>query len=410
MTVLGRDTSERLRDCAAVQGFVERVCFKTGPPGLVGTELEWLVAFADAPHEQVPIALLRTLLDAAGPPPRGSSLTYEPGGQLELSSPAFPGPTACWQALAEDADHVRAALASAGVVLLDTAIDPLREPRRQLVHPRYDAMEAYFAAAGPDSAETGPVMMTATAALQVNLDIGEDTHEAARRWDQLHDLGPVMVATFANSPLHAGRETGWKSARQRVWQRLDLERTSMPTGTDPATAWTQYALDAHLMLRRREGDDWSVQHGTTFHDWVVSDDPPTEADLDLHLTTLFPPVRPRGWFEVRYLDAQPMRWWPVPVAVLSMLLDDADAFAAGAEACAGLGTGVEDWAAAARDGLAAPGLQDAALTCLDASLAALERRGEHPLLVDLVARFRDTYTARGRSPADDSPLDALEVR
>jgi hypothetical protein len=39
MTVIGRDTTERLRDCADVRGFVERVCFKTGPPGLVGTEL-----------------------------------------------------------------------------------------------------------------------------------------------------------------------------------------------------------------------------------------------------------------------------------------------------------------------------------------------------------------------------------
>ena len=99
MTVIGRDTSERLRDCAAVQGYVERVCFKTGPPGLVGTELEWLVAFDDFPADPVPIRVLRQLLDAAVPPPRGSSVTYEPGGQLELSSPAFRGPTACQQAV-----------------------------------------------------------------------------------------------------------------------------------------------------------------------------------------------------------------------------------------------------------------------------------------------------------------------
>ena len=77
MTVLGRDTSERLVDCAAVQGFVRRVCFKTGPPGLVGTELEWIVAFADDPTRPVPLSLLRDLLDAAGPPPRGSRVTYE---------------------------------------------------------------------------------------------------------------------------------------------------------------------------------------------------------------------------------------------------------------------------------------------------------------------------------------------
>lgn len=46
VTVAGRDTSQRLVDCAAVRGFVRRVCFKTGSPELVGTELEWLVASA----------------------------------------------------------------------------------------------------------------------------------------------------------------------------------------------------------------------------------------------------------------------------------------------------------------------------------------------------------------------------
>src|SRR3954447_5002107 len=289
MPVVGRDTTERLRDCAAVRGYVERVCFKTGPPGLVGTELEWLVAEADDPTRTVPIAWLREILDAAGPVPRGSSLTFEPGGQLELSSLAFAGPSACWQALSEDAEHVRTALAASGLTLLPTAIDPHRAPHRQLVHPRYDAMEAYFAAAGPDSAETGPVMMNGTAALQVNLDIGADLDEACRRWRLLHQLAPVLVATFANSPVHAGSFTGWKSVRQHVWQRLDLERTTMPSGTDPADAWAQYALDAHVMLRRRDSGDWQVPYGTTFADWLGSDDPPSQDDLDLHLTTLFPP-------------------------------------------------------------------------------------------------------------------------
>ena len=405
MTVLGRDTTERLRDCAAVQGFVKRVCFRTGPPGLVGTELEWLVVSTAEPTASVPIPLLRDLLDAAGPPPRGSRITYEPGGQLELSSPAFRGASACWEALSEDAEHIRRPLEAAGLRLLPTAIDPFRTPARQLVHPRYDAMEAYFASAGGESAEVGPVMMTSTAALQVNLDIGTDADDAARRWRLLHTVGPTMVAAFANSPVHAGRDTGWKSARQRVWQHLDHSRTSVPVGPDPATAWAHYVLDAPLMLRRRDGDDWRTAPGRTFRDWVADDaDAPDADDLSVHMTTLFPPVRPRGWFEVRYLDAQPWRWWPVPMAVLTALVEDAGASALAEDACAGL----DDWEAAARDGLESPGLQDAALACFGAALPALTHRREHPDLVALVAAFRDRYVALGRSPADD-PLDLLEA-
>ena len=120
------------------------------------------------------------------------------------------------------------------------------------------------------------------------------------------------------------------------------------------------------------------------------------------MTTLFPPVRPRGWFEVRYVDAQPWQWWPVPMAVLTALLEDPVAGAAAAHACAGL----DDWEAAAREGLTAPGLQAAAGACFDAALTALAASGEHPDLVARVAAFRDRYVSLGRSPADDP----LEVR
>jgi glutamate--cysteine ligase len=399
MTILGRDTTARLVDCAAVRGFVERVCFKTGPPGLVGAELEWLVAFADRPTEAVPIHHLRELLDAAGPPPRGSTITYEPGGQVELSSPAFSGATACWQALDEDAVHLRATLAAGGIRLLPTAIDPFRAPHRQLSHPRYDAMETYFDAVGDG---LGPVMMTSTASVQLNLDIGSDPADRDRRWQLLHTVGPTMVAAFANSPMHAGQRTGWKSARQRVWQGLDPQRTRMPVGADPVQAWTDYVLDAQVMLRERDGTDWTLDVGPTFRDWLAAEDGPSADHLTQHMTTLFPPVRPRGWFEVRYLDAQAWEWWPVPVAVLTALLEDPVASQDAVLACRGL----DDWAGAARDGLGSPGLHAAAVACFAAAVAALDRMGEHPELVARVAAFRDRYTCPGRSPADDP----LEVR
>ena len=48
--------------------------------------------------------------------------------------------------------------------------------------------------------------------------------------------------------------------------------------------------------------------------------PPTAGDLEYHLSTLFPPVRPRGHFELRMIDAQPGDGWVVPLAVASALL------------------------------------------------------------------------------------------
>ena len=46
---------------------------------------------------------------------------------------------------------------------------------------------------------------------------------------------------------------------------------------------------------------------------------PTTDDLDYHLSTMFPPVRPRGYLEIRYLDAQPGDDLGPPVRAASAL-------------------------------------------------------------------------------------------
>ena len=62
-----------------------------------------------------------------------------------------------------------------------------------------------------------------------------------------------------------------------------------------------------------------------FGDWIENGGAlgyPTADDLAYHLTMLFPPVRPRGWFEIRYLDALPSPWWEVATRVVTALLRD----------------------------------------------------------------------------------------
>ncbi|HSV40097.1 MAG TPA: ergothioneine biosynthesis glutamate--cysteine ligase EgtA [Nocardioidaceae bacterium] len=379
-------SAEDLHDCESVHGYISRICFKNGPPMRIGAELEFILAGADT-RSPVSLPHLRAALQQAPPFPGGSSLTFEPGGQVELSSPAATGLTSLMTSLQADVDQLLLGLAASGLRIVDAAVDPCRPPLRQLVSRRYDAMEAYFDSLEPGvpvSERTGRAMMTTTAATQLNLDVGST---AAHRWRLLHDLGPVLIAAFANSPTRAGRPTGWKSSRQQIWQTLDPARTAPPAGEDPIPAWSDFALDAPVMMQPARG---------TFRDWVLSGDPPSTDDLDVHLSTLFPPVRPRGWFEVRYLDAQPLRWWPVPIAVLGSLVDDPVAADLATEAAA---PARDRWRSAARIGLADPVLGDAARRCFTIALESLERHD--PLLVELVARFAEEYTQRDRCPADD---------
>ncbi|WP_067454925.1 ergothioneine biosynthesis glutamate--cysteine ligase EgtA [Actinomadura macra] len=375
------------------------VCFKTGPPGTVGAETEWFVVDARDPAAHVPGERVRDLVEAAGPPSGGSKVTYEPGGQLELSSAPFRGLKRLHRALQGDITHIEDALEPAGLALAGHGVDPVRRPHFQAEHPRYQCMRDYYVSGG--FADVGLAMMCSTASVQVCLDIGNDDADALRRWRLAHALGPVLVAAFANSPLHSGRRTGLRSSRQGIWTELDPCRTlpvlRLGTDTDPAEAWMRYALDAQVMLVHTAEGKWVSHPGMSFREWLDKGEP-DEEDLEYHLSTLFPPVRPRGWLELRMIDALPGPYWPVPVAVATALLDDpvaADTAEAATEPVAHL------WTEAARCGLAHAALAGAARTCFRAALDALPRLGA-PRLVPLVEEYAVRYVERGRSPADDA--------
>jgi len=406
------------------------VCFKTGPPRRTGVELEWLVRDQLDPLAPVPVERLRAALAQLGPLdglPNGGRITLEPGGQVELSSRPATSAVSCLQETAADLAELRAALAAAGLVLEGCGLEPYRSPERILDLPRYRAMEAYFDAAG----HWGRMMMRATASVQVNVDAGEDTGALTAgaaaanghgttgyrfRWTLVHRLGPVLVAAFANSPLWQGIPTGWRSTRQAVWAHMDPGRTRPPEADhDPRAAWARYALDARLLcLRRPEPVPWTAPPQTPLRTWLrgdTSERRPTLDDAEYHLTTLFPPVRPRGWLELRMIDAQCGDTWMVPTLLVTALLDDPVAARAAYRATESLTGGAElppwtVWLDAARHGPADPALGAAARGCFDAASDALARAGVPEPMRRAVADFARRYPQRGRCPADDQ-LDAL---
>src|SRR3954467_2352391 len=122
---------------------ISGVCFKTGPPGQVGAETEWFVVDRQGADRQGAIGGSRAAMEAAGPPPAGSRITYEPGGQLELSSPPRRGPAAAYAAIARDIAHVGAHLAEEGLALEGRGADA-RPTEFQATEGRYRCMREYF--------------------------------------------------------------------------------------------------------------------------------------------------------------------------------------------------------------------------------------------------------------------------
>ncbi|HEX2904707.1 MAG TPA: glutamate-cysteine ligase family protein [Jatrophihabitans sp.] len=343
-----------IRSVAEAREYVRGVCFKHGPPVRTGLELEWLLVDPDDPRRHPELGVLLAALGShaprslnpdspAAPLPGGGLVTIEPGGQVEISSAPHRRLDALISAMRTDEARLRQLLAPTGFVLSDRATETRRTPARVLRTPRYDAMAARFAERGP----AGDLMMCASAATQVCLDLGE-REEAPLRWRAAHMLGPVLLAAFANSPGSAAA-----SERMAAWWALDPVRTLPPLSLEIAD-YPQRALRTPV-LARRGGGSWLVEGEQTVASWLDTGRPLTTADLDLHLSMLFPPVRPQGYLELRYLDAQPAGQWLGPLVLLTALF--AGPLQPVVEICLPVGA---RWQPATEIGLADPQLAAAA--------------------------------------------------
>ena len=293
-------------------------------------------------------------------------MTLEPGGQIELSTPPADDVVAAVAALRADEQVLRARLCESGFGAAPLGTDLARPVARINPGARYQAMEAHFDALG--FAGAGMAMMSATAALQVNLDAGPAAGWADRL-SLIRAMVPMLVAASSTSPYLGGHSSGWHSMRQGTWQGIDHGRSDpVPLG-EPTAAWATYALNAPVMLLREGAELVPVTERIPFAQWLRGGAPfgrrPTMADLDYHLTTLFPPVRPRGYIELRCLDAAPDRWWPALAALTVTLVDDPVAADAAADLCAPV---ADSWETAARHGLHDEAIRMAVIGC--AELAA----------------------------------------
>ena len=113
-----------------------------------------------------------------------------------------------------------------------------------------------------------------------------------------------------------------------VWTDVDECRTTAADGNgepDPVRQWTDCprgAGDVHPPGRARFVP---ILEPLTLGDWIANGHElgfPTLDDVEYHFTTLFPPVRPRGWLEMRMIDSRLDPWWRAAVAVSTTLVCD----------------------------------------------------------------------------------------
>jgi glutamate--cysteine ligase len=249
-----------------------------------------------------------------------TSISFEPGGQIEISSAPHATASSVIEATRALAEKIQQSMTTAAIDLLTFGVDPyngIDAVPLQLHRDRYARMTSYFDSIGP----SGIRMMRQTAAIQINLERGE---EPRKRWTLLNALAPYMVALFANSRNYAGKATGHASFRAHLWRTLDHSRTGLPCdATEPAVRYFAFALDAKAMRSSDGRKPW-----LSFREWMCVESL-TQEDWLFHLSTLFPEVRPKEFFEIRSADAIDSRHIAAPVIfVTGIVYDDESAEAA----------------------------------------------------------------------------------
>jgi glutamate--cysteine ligase len=301
-----------------------------GPP-TIGIELE-LIPYRIADRGVVPIDQLRHALDGV------AHIGFEPGGQLELNPPPQPGVSMACAKLARLVQHVDTRLRRIGVAVAAIGVNPWHTVDQlglQLRSHRYLAMDAHFARIGP----TGRAFMRQTAATQICVGLAAGD-EGMQQWRTANLVAPVLAALFANAPV--------PGARTAICRAADPARSRH--GNPPMTieAYADFAAAAQPLDGTFAGD----------------------AAVEAHLSTLFPPVRPRGaYLEFRALDALPMPRLRSAAGLLASLLGHAPTACAAEQICADADP-AQLWDIAAGAGRQHPLMRELAARLIDAADAA----------------------------------------
>ncbi|MEZ4448467.1 MAG: glutamate-cysteine ligase family protein [Nannocystaceae bacterium] len=267
----------------------------------------------------------------------GASITLEPGGQFELSGKPL---HTIHETCAEFTNHwneLDAISRPRDLAWLAAGFHPFatREQVNRMPKARYQVMRAYLPTRGSMALD----MMLRTCTVQANFDYASERN-CGDRFRLAMGISALTTALFANSPFYEGQEGGYASRRSLVWSNVDPDRCGLLPFAfdDPAgfsyEKYVDWALAIPMFFVRRKGiyHPFHRPFAEFMRDGFV--DPngvhhrATEADWQLHLSTVFPEIRLKPFLEVRGSDSVGSRFVCALPALWKGVLYDDDAGAA----------------------------------------------------------------------------------
>ncbi|HAS73495.1 MAG TPA: glutamate--cysteine ligase [Clostridiales bacterium UBA8960] len=244
----------------------------------------------------------------------GSTITLEPGGQVEISL----RPLETVKSI--DAEYMKIMDEIASVMMENqilaglgyhpvTKIDALQ----LLPKKRYGMMYAYFENNGAYCHN----MMKGTAATQVSIDY-ENEADFIRKFRVANYLSPVISSLFDATPFFEGEPTVGRNMRARIWAETDVKRSKLIPGSLSLEFgfedYVKYLLKLPPILLYTEGE--LVFSGEQTLEEALNQYSFDEKELEHHTSMVFPDVRLKKFIEIRMPDALP---YPYNLAVASLI-------------------------------------------------------------------------------------------
>ena len=338
----------------------------------------------------------------------GQVISLEPGGQFEFATRPYGSTVELREELFQFVETLRSICEDENLQLLAIGQQPEAtvETIPRMPKNRYDIMRSYL----PQYGSLALNMMHLTASMQCAVDFSDEAN-MIEKIRTAAKVSPFLTALTAASPFSNGKPNGYKSFRYEIWRKTDNVRCGLwPEMLDQEglgySRYVEKALNTPAMIFLRNGRFYQAER-KPFREYArigFDDTPVTVDDFLLHLTSLFPEVRPKTYVEMRGADCLPPAETLAIAAFWRGLLDDSDACREALELLKTIDFEelVELQAKVAKNGLDAESSIGKAADVIKKLVAvAMSRlqRDEPDGLVDMMPLVE--RSERGRSLADD---------
>jgi len=233
----------------------------------------------------------------------GTTLTLEPGAQVEISTGPFCRIHQLEESYAQFQTEIDARLSTRGQILLPRGYRPdLRADDVELIpKKRYRFMDAHFQATGAH----GRQMMRGSASTQVSIDYTDEA-DAILKMRLATLLGPLFALATDNADRYEGADASGRMIRTQIWNDVDPIRCNTVLGLfDTDFGFVRYArtlYTAPLVVcpcaDGTFGDADGYSAAELYRNRLMS-----RAEIEHLLSMFFFDVRLKNYVEIRMADS-----------------------------------------------------------------------------------------------------------